>query len=310
MKKLLFTLSAFFVLVTALAQTEEELKAQIAPKKDSIAAIQGRVNALQAQLDALPGWKIGAFGTIGGNFSNFDNWYAQGIPNNSSGNIGFTVNAYANLQEEKFFWRNAATVNLAWVKLDDKDDPTDDDSFRQATDVFNISSLYGRKLSEKFAISTLAEYRTTLLSNFNDPGYLDLGIGATWTPITDLVVVIHPLNYNFVFSSEDTIFESSLGAKIVADYTKKIGAVNFKSNLSLFQSYENSDLSNWTWTNSFGYTLWKMIGVGFDFGLRNNKQETLNYVVNNAPTPDPDATFDTIDNKLQTYWTLGLSYKF
>lgn len=310
MKKLLFTLSAFFVLVTALAQTEEELKAQIAPKKDSIAAIQGRVNALQAQLDALPGWKIGAFGTIGGNFSNFDNWYAQGIPNNSSGNIGFTVNAYANLQEEKFFWRNAATVNLAWVKLDDKDDPTDDDSFRQATDVFNISSLYGRKLSEKFAISTLAEYRTTLLSNFNDPGYLDLGIGATWTPITDLVVVIHPLNYNFVFSSEDTIFESSLGAKIVADYTKKIGAVNFKSNLSLFQSYESGDLSNWTWTNSFGYTLWKMIGVGFDFGLRNNKQETLNYVINNAPTPDPNATFDTIDNKLQTYWTLGLSYKF
>ncbi|WP_116216780.1 MULTISPECIES: DUF3078 domain-containing protein [unclassified Allomuricauda] len=310
MKKLLFTLSAFFVLATSLAQTEEELKAQIAPKKDSIAAIQGRVNALQAQLDALPGWKIGAFGTIGGNFSNFDNWYAQGIPNNSSGNIGFTVNAYANLQEEKFFWRNAATVNLAWVKLDDKDDPTDDDSFRQATDVFNISSLYGRKLSEKFAISTLAEYRTTLLSNFNDPGYLDLGIGATWTPITDLVVVIHPLNYNFVFSSEDTIFESSLGAKIVADYTKKIGAVNFKSNLSLFQSYESGDLSNWTWTNSFGYTLWKMIGVGFDFGLRNNKQETLNYVINNAPTPDPNATFDTIDNKLQTYWTLGLSYKF
>lgn len=310
MKKLLFTLSAFFVLATSLAQTEEELKAQIAPKKDSIAAIQGRVNALQAQLDALPGWKIGAFGTIGGNFSNFDNWYAQGIPNNSSGNIGFTVNAYANLQEEKFFWRNAATVNLAWVKLDDKDDPTDDDSFRQATDVFNISSLYGRKLSEKFAISALAEYRTTLLSNFNDPGYLDLGIGATWTPITDLVVVIHPLNYNFVFSSEDTIFESSLGAKIVADYTKKIGAVNFKSNLSLFQSYESGDLSNWTWTNSFGYTLWKMIGVGFDFGLRNNKQETLNYVINNAPTPDPNATFDTIDNKLQTYWTLGLSYKF
>ena len=53
-----------------------------------------------------------------------------------------------------------------------------------------------------------------------------------------------------------------------------------------------------------------MIGVGFDFGLRNNKQETLNYIVNNAPTPNPDATFDTIDNELQTYWTLGLSYKF
>ncbi|UII81453.1 DUF3078 domain-containing protein [Flagellimonas sp. CMM7] len=310
MKKLLFTVAAFFLLIAVKAQTEEELKSQIGPKKDSIAAIQGRVNALQSQLDALPGWKIGAFGTIGGSLSGFNNWFSQGIPNNSSGTIGFTVNAFANQQEEKFFWRNAANINLNWVKLDDKDDPTDDDGFRESTDVFNISSLYGRKLSDKFAISGLAEYRTTILSNFNDPGYLDLGVGATWTPIPDLVVVIHPLNYNFVFSNEDTIFNSSLGAKIVADYTKQIGAVSFKSNLSMFQSYESGDLSNWTWTNSFAYTLWKVIGVGFDFGLRNNKQETLNYIVNNAPTPDPTATFDTIDNELQTYWTLGLSYAF
>ena len=108
---------SFVGLATSLqAQTAEEIKAEMAPKKDSIAAIQGRVDALQAQLDALPGWKIGAFGTIGGSISEFNNWFAQGITNNSSGNIGFTVNAFANLQEEKFFWRNAANVNLAWVK--------------------------------------------------------------------------------------------------------------------------------------------------------------------------------------------------
>ncbi|SDQ16358.1 DUF3078 domain-containing protein [Flagellimonas zhangzhouensis] len=310
MKKLLLATMAIFVWSFASAQTEEEIKAEMGPKKDSIAAIQKRVDALQAQLDALPGWKIGAFGTIGGSLSQFNNWFSQGIPNNSSGNFGFTVNAYANLKEEKYFWRNAANLHLSWVKLDDKDDPNDDDSFRPTTDVFNISSLYGWKLTESFAISALGEYRTTILDNFNDPGYLDLGVGGTWTPIPDLVVVIHPLNYNFVFSSGDDIFESSMGAKIVADYTKKFGDISFKSNLSMFQSYKSSDYSNWTWTNSFSYTLWKMIGVGFDFGLRSNKQETLNYVLNNAPTPDPNATFDNIDNELQTYWTLGLSYKF
>ena len=178
--------------------------------------------------------------------------------------------------------------------------------------MFNISSLYGRKLSEKFAISGMGEYRTTLLDNFNDPGYLDLGVGATWTPITNLVVVIHPLNYNFVFSSGDTVFDSSMGAKIVADYTRQIGAINFKTNFSTFQSYKSSDLSNWTWTNSFGYTLWKMIGVGFDFGLRSNKQEAVNYIQNLDPANggDPNATFDSVDNDLQSYWTFGLSYKF
>lgn len=309
MKNIFLIAVLLFGCAAGFAQTEEELKAQMATKKDSIKAIQGRVDAIQAQIDALPGWKKGAFGTIGANLTNFNNWYAQGTPNNASGNIGVTVNGFANLKQEKFFWRNSMNVNLAWVKFDDKDDPNDDDSFRQASDVFTISSLYGQKLSEKFAISGLGEYRTTILNNFNDPGYLDLGVGATWTPITDMVIVIHPLNYNFVFSSDDTIFESSLGAKIVADYTRKIGAVNFKTNLSMFQSYKSSNLSNYTWINSFGYTLWNGIGLGFEFGLRNNKQEALNYALN-GPTPNPAATFDNIENDLQTYVLFGLNYAF
>ncbi|MEM1339326.1 MAG: DUF3078 domain-containing protein [Bacteroidota bacterium] len=308
MKKVTVAMVAFFTISMGLAQTEEELKAQLASKNDSIAAIQGRADAIQAQIDALPGWKIGAFGTIGGTISQFNNWFAQGTPNNNAGNIGITGNVFANLQQEKFFWRNALTTNLTWVRVDDKDDPDDDDSFQPTTDVFNLSSLYGRKLSEKLAISGLMEYRTTLLDNFNDPGYLDLGVGATWTPIANLVVVVHPLNYNFVFADDDTIFESSLGAKLLADYTRQIGNVSFKSNLSAFMSYENGDLNNWTWTNGFAYTLWKVIGVGFDFGLRSNKQEALNYEINTLG--NTDATFDSIDNELQTYWTLGLSYAF
>lgn len=306
MKNVFLIIIFFASLISVKAQTVEELKSQQAIKKDSISSIQSRVNALQAQIDALSEWKIKAFGIIGGSLSNFNNWYSQGTPNNSSGNIGFSVNAYANLIVEKFFWRNALSINLNWVKLDDKDNPDDDSNFNPTTDVFNISSLYGHKLSKKFAISTLAEYRTTLLNNLNDPGYLDLGFGATWTPITDLVVVIQPLNYNIVFSNEDTIFESSLGTKILVDYTKKIGTINFKTNLSIFQSYKSSDFSNWTWTNSFGYTLWKNIGIGFDFGLRNSKQEALNYAINTIG--DIDATFDNVDNDLQTYWIFGLSY--
>jgi len=283
------------------SQTKEELQAQKAEKQAQADAFQSEANALQAQIDALPGWRTGAFGTIGGSLSKFNKWYAQGAPNNSSGNIGFTVNAFANLIEDKFFWRNSLNTNLNWVKLDNEDNPNDSDSFEPTTDVFNITSLYGRKLSEKWAASGLLEYRTTILNNFNDPGYLDLGVGFTWTPITDLVVVIHPANYNFVFSSGDTVFNSSLGAKIVADYTRQIGAVNFKTNLSAFQSYEDSNLSNWTWINSFGYTLWKGIGVGFDFGLRSNRQEAANF---------QETTLEDADNDLQSYYTLGLSYSF
>ncbi|MEH6406567.1 MAG: DUF3078 domain-containing protein, partial [Leeuwenhoekiella sp.] len=233
---------------------------------------------------------------------------SQGSPNVSSGNIGITVNGFANLQEDKYFWRNAGSLNLAWVKFDDKDDPNDDDGYRESTDVFNISSLYGYKLTEKIAISALAEYRTTILDNFNDPGYLDLGVGATWTPITNLIVVVHPINYNFVFSKGDNIYKSSLGAKILVDYTRQIGPISFKSNLSAFQSYKSSDYSNFTWINSANYKLWKMIGVGAEFGLRGNKQEALDYAINTDGMTD--ATFDSVDNNLQTYWLLGLTYNF
>jgi len=305
MKKIIF-LFFVFATITLNAQTAEELKSTLKSKKDSIAKLQKKAKAIQAKIDALPGWKCGAFGTVGANFSGFNNWYSKDAQNSAAANVGITVNAFANLIEDKFFWRNAMNINVGWVKFDDKDDPNDDPSFETATDVFNISSLYGRKLNQKWALSALGEYRTTLIDNFNDPGYLDLGVGFTWTPINNLVVVINPGNYNFVFSDGDTVFESSLGAKILADYTAKIGKVNLKSNLSLFQSYKSSDFSNWTFTNAISYTLWNGIGVGAELGLRSNKQEALNA----ALADNPAETFDSVDNKLQSYYLIGLSYNF
>ena len=63
-KKFLFTLVLTITVFSGFGQTLEELKAEQAAKKDSIADIQSRVDALQDQIDALPGWKIGAFGTL------------------------------------------------------------------------------------------------------------------------------------------------------------------------------------------------------------------------------------------------------
>jgi len=312
MKQLITLLTVCLFSSIAMAQTVEELKAEKKVKEDSVAAIQKRVDALQKQIDAYPGWKTGVFGTVGASLSGFNNWYAQGTPNNSSGNIGITANPYAKLDREKYFWYNRAQINLSWVKFDDKDDPTDDSDFREAADVFNISSLFGYKLSEKWAASALAEYRTTILNNFNDPGYLDVGVGVTWLPNSDLTVVIHPLNYNFVFSNGDAFYESSLGTKVLATYTHKFGGLDVKSQLSAFLSYEDADYNNWTWITSLGYKIWKGIGAGFEFGLRDNKQEAFNYAYAKWDPlgTDPQPTLDNVDNKLQTYWLFGLNYDF
>jgi len=303
MKKFILALSLIIGFSSLNAQTKEELKALQKEKNDSIGVLQGKADAIQGEIDALPGWRLKATGTIGGSVSGFNNWYSKETPNSSVGNFGLNINAYADLIEDKFFWKNATNINIGWVKFDDEDDDTDSDAYEVSTDVFSLSSLYGYKVSKTFAVSALMEYRSTLVNNFNDPGFLDLGVGGTWTPIENLVVVIHPANYNFVFSSGDSQYDSTFGAKVVADYTKSFKGINLKSNLSVFMSYEGSNYSNYTWTNSFSYTFWKSIGVGFDFGLRKNKQEALNYALDT----DPDANFDSIDNELQSYWLLGLN---
>ncbi|WP_299016297.1 DUF3078 domain-containing protein [uncultured Polaribacter sp.] len=298
MKKSSILLILILISFSFQAQTEEELKKELSEKKSSISKLQGEANGIQAKLDALPGWRKGAFGTVGASLSGFNNWYARTAPDASAGNIGITLNGFANLIQDKFFWRNSANVNLGWVKLDDKTIQGDED-FEAATDVFTITSLYGRNLSKTWAVSGLAEYRTTIIDNFNNPGYLDIGAGLTWTPTSHLVVVMHPGNYNFVFSNGNSVFESSLGAKIVADYTNQYGDLSVKSNLSVFQSYESSDLSNWTWTNSFGYTLYKGIGLGLEVGLRGNRQEAANF---------QGVALSDADNKTQSYWLFGINY--
>jgi hypothetical protein len=323
-KKGLLIIMTLGIFAGANAQTVEEMQAEKAAKEaqlaelnpelkeltDKVTALKADVKALKDKLTPYPRWNTGSFGTLGFNFANFDQWLQKDQPSTQAANIGFTLNGFANLDQKKYFWRNNAGLNLSWLKFDNKDVDDDVEGFQVASDAFNITSLFGYKLNKNLAISALGEYRTAMLDGrFNNPGYLDLGVGGTWTPTQNMVVVFHPLNYNFVFADEGFDYMSSLGCKIVADYTQQFKSISWKSNFSTFISYEDaSNLSNWTWVNTFS-TAYKGIGIGLDIGLRNNKQEAFNvYNTNN-----PDNTFENVgafdeDNPLQTYWILGLSY--
>lgn len=291
------------------AQTQAELETMKTAKSAELATLEGNLKELTGQVDALkaevadltdkltpyPRWDAGVLGNVGFNVSSFSEWLSKSSPNTTAFTIGFSGSGFANLQQKKYFWRNGATLTLGWVKFNDRDDPGDSKKFKVAADAFTASSLFGYKLSDKFAISALGEYRTSVLDGkFNDPGYLDLGAGATWTPVTDMVVVFHPLNYNLVFSGEGFDYKSTFGCKVVADYKRQLtDGIAWKSNVSAFISYEGADYSNWTWVNGLT-TAVKGIGVGIDFGLRGNKQEAL--------------AAGRTDNPLQSYWILGLAF--
>ena len=296
------------------AQTIEELKAQKAEKEAQIAALQGEVGALTSQIAAFPGWEFGSLGTLGFNFSQFNDWFLQESPNTQTLSFGFVGNAFANYDEPKYFWNNSGNLNLFWTQLDLDTEDGMDEPTKNTVDALSLTSLFGYKINEKLAASVLGEFRTSLIPVFvdtlNGVSYLDLGAGATWTPIANAVVVFHPLNYNFVFSADELQYTSSLGCKIVADYSRSLPkGIAWKTNLSAFLSYSDvPNFSNWTWVNGFSLTVWKGIGVGIDFGLRGNKQESFNA----ALADNPDLKIEDLpsdQNPLQSYWLIGLSYK-
>ncbi|MCB0686941.1 MAG: DUF3078 domain-containing protein [Saprospiraceae bacterium] len=286
--------SLFFVLIiSTLAhnQTIEEYRALKKQKESELKVIKDSIDLLKIRIESFPGWKFGTYGTLGFNLSSFNNWRKGANPYAFSSAIRTSVNAFANYDRKKLFWRTNMNTNLAWQKLDtDKhDDQTGE--FEQVADVLRLSSLFGYTVVDDLAISTLLEFNTSVLSDFNNPGILDFGIGSTWKPVKNMVVVIHPLNYHWVFG-DDPEFTNALGAKIGADYSRKlIGGLRWKSNINTFLSYKKTDpsLSEWTWTNSLSLNIWKGVGIGFEFAFRK------------AEVEDPE---------VQNFWVLGLSYSF
>ncbi|NND33278.1 MAG: DUF3078 domain-containing protein [Saprospiraceae bacterium] len=287
--KLLIALGFLMGLFSAQAQTLEELQATKAEKKAALSTLQSELAAINAQIEALPGWDVGTFGTLGFTLSSFDNWIKGANPNAVSSSIAASLNAFANYDNDKLFWRNSGGVNFGWQKLDTDLEDNVDAEYEQVADILKISSLFGYKINPKIAGSALLDYNTSLLSNFNNPGILDMGIGFTWTPLKNMVVVVHPLNLHIVLGDDPT-FGDALGTKFFVDYRKElVTGLTWKSNLTSFLPYSSSEpsLAEWTWTNGFGFNLWKGIGVGIEFGLRKAEVESP---------------------KAQNFWVIGISY--
>lgn len=310
LRKLSLGLLLCFVSILSHAQTLEELKAQKADLAAGQAAEQAKVDSfaaeiakLNGQIEILSGWQTGFDGVIGLNFGSSNNWQSNANPNSSFSNLSIGLNAYANIIKEKSFWRNTFISNTGWQSLDvDTDDDTEKQSFleNRTTDVLTIGSLYGLRLNQDFAISALADFNSSVF-NFLEPGSLDFGAGATYTPhqLPNFVAVVHPLTYHIAFPSADSPIETTggLGSKIKITYNKSFkGGVNWSTNFGTFIPYtqqeEGSDeapLFEYTWINTLSFNVWKGIGVGLNFGIRQAEFE-----------------FDGT----QSFSTLGISYGF
>lgn len=315
---------AFGQTLDELRAQKAETQSIISSKEAEIATLKGNIASLSDQINYLVGWRKGVSGLIGFNFANNNNWVKSPNPNSQSQALNLTLNGYANYDKPKYFWNNNLIITKAWQDLDLSDGDADankDGLFDNGTvDILNISSLAGYKLTPKFALSGLGELSTSL-GNFLEPGVLDLGLGVTWLPVKNMTVVFHPVNMHAAWLSEAVKKAAPMadnpnitfGAKLRADYTSALlvagRKIAWSSTLTSFLPYSDNKFTfdelgvdgkptgkkvevgafEYTWLNTLSFDVWKGIGVGVGFGLRN-------------------AEFESKD--VQSFYTVGLSYGF
>lgn len=316
----LMTLAMMLLSGPMFSQTLEELNAMKSEKQAEMDALQDQMNGIQSKIDAIPkGWEFGGVGIIGVNLNGNEGWFAAEEPYTSSFGYGLSAAAFANLDNDKVFWNNLLTLNLQKINTTTQDGPDgEEEEVESLNDALDLSSLFGYKLTKKFAISAEAKFTSQILS-FLDPGKLVMSAGGTWTPIKNLVVIVHPIGYERNWPGE---LVSVAGAKIGATYARKLlPNVSWSSNLSVFVPYTGGDaeftnasdetiileygagdLFNWTWINSFSTNIWKNLGVGLNIGLRQDRQLADKFQLDHDDMES--------DNPIQLYYNLGIAYTF
>lgn len=335
-KQVLTTLLLLVFCAFSVNAQDEMTKEQLLAKKAELDAEAGKyaseAAAIQAKLDALPGWRTGLVGNIGLGLNGNNNWYALTAPNASSNTIGLGVNAFANNIQDKYFWRNLlnVTVQRSATTIASGADPV-----IALAEGLDLSSLFGYNIMKNLALSAEGKYTTSLIqydadgkkyrSSINDPGKITVSAGLTYTGIKNLVLILHPLGYELNFPGD---LISAPGAKLGAIYnTTLFNRVGWTSNLSAFIPYTGAgtvdyasangtnlavdygtgDLFNYTWINGFSANIFKGIAVSLNLGLRGDNQIADRGQISLVDDP---TTVTTKGLKLQSYYTLGLGYTF
>lgn len=225
MKKII-TLILFFSITIISAQTKEELKAQQATLKDSIAPLQAQVDALQKEIDKVPeGWNTRGKITFLINQSAFSNWQAGG-DNSFAGNVD--ANYDFNYKKGDWSLTNKFLASYGLTK-------NEDDGLRKTDDRLELNSILGRKMKGDWNFSFFMNFKTQFTDGYDytddfvgdnenfptggffKPAYWSFGPGFLRKKSDNLYLNFAPLTSKFTFLfgeiytfNDDTLlFESS-----------------------------------------------------------------------------------------------------
>jgi hypothetical protein len=217
-------------------------------------------SVINAQTPADTSWKKGGFIGINFNQVNLSQWAPGG---ESSLALSSTFNLFANYVKDKNEWANSLDLVYAMIKSGDQD-------LRKSDDKIDLNSKYGRKLSDKWLLSALLNFKSqfapgynypddsTIISNFFSPAYLTLGIGVTYKPVDYFEVFISPATAKFTFVNSTFLSDigaygvepgenmrSEFGAYLNMKFKKDIMEnITLTSKLELFNNYTDEDKDN------------------------------------------------------------------
>ena len=259
-------------------------------------------------------------GLTGLNFSqtSFTNW-SEGGENSMAGNVYF--NGTLNYKEGKNAWDNSLSANYGMNYTDATD-------WRKNIDNLNLSSKFGRQITEHLYYAALFDFKTQMgygyqytdsskevISKFLTPGYLNLSVGIDYKPNDHISLYYSPVAGKMTLTN-DTLFSTRYGVdagkksrfelgstfKGTVSYNLFEDKLTIKSVLDLFTAYNESfgnvDVN---WDVLIGYNLTSLLTLTFQSTLKYD--DDIKYI-------DADGGIHGARVQFKEILGVGLSYKF
>lgn len=259
-------------------------------------------------------------GLAGINFSqtSFTNW-SEGGENSIASNVYF--NGSLNYKEGKNAWDNDLSANYG-VNY------TDATQWRKNIDNLNLSSKFGRQITEKLYYAALFDFKTQMgygyqyndssreiISKFLTPGYLNLSVGLDYKPNDNISLYYSPVAGKMTLTTDTTFstrygvdagkktrFELGSSFKGTVNYSLLEDKLTLKSTLDLFTAYNESfgnvDVN---WDVLVGLNVTSLLTVTFQSTLKYD--DDIKYI-------DADGDIHGARIQFKEILGVGLSYKF
>ena len=262
-----------------------------------------------AVVETPKNWSIEGQNTLMLNQAAFSNWVGGG-----ANNVGWLVGVNYNFtyQKDKDLWEN--NIILGYGRNN-----TQGLGNRKTQDNINISTNYGRAISQSWYVSAGASLLTQFdsgyadgnnpsaakISSFMAPGYLNIGAGFTYKPNEDFTLTLRPANARMTFVlDKDLQYKGNYGLKNDGD--SMLFQFGFYADASYkVKLMENIHLTNKAWLFSNYLDHPERIAMGYS-GILNLK---INKYISSNITLDLVYDHNQI-RKVQLKQTLGLGLAY